>query len=129
MGRLMGIRLQDHHEAERSAFPLHFSLTLCKIILGEPLSFNDLEYLCPSLCKRIRYLCLLPPDDVEAQALTFMDELGDEVQGPLPSPPSPSAPRPPSSSASRTSSHASLLTPPHTASDHHLGTGPSREHE
>lgn len=91
MGRLLGIRLQDqphghhHHEAERSAFPLQLSLPMCKVILGEPLSFNDLEYLSPALSKRIRYLCLLPPDDVEAQALTFVDEIGDEVQG-APSP-------------------------------------------
>jgi len=84
LGRLIGVRLQDHHEADRSAFPLQFSLTICKIILGEPLSFTDLEYLCPSLCKRIRYLCLLPPDDVDAQAITFVDEIGNEVAGEVP---------------------------------------------
>ena len=71
IGRLVGISLQ-----KKIIFPLKFSYTIFKLILGLPISFSDLENLSPSLCKKIKYLCQLHPDDLYSHKITFVDSIG-----------------------------------------------------
>lgn len=73
-GRLMGRAL-----LEGGVWGFHLALPLLKIILGQPVSFSDLEYLDPEMYKSM--LWILEHDGVDALGLDFSvtHKVGDEI--------------------------------------------------
>ena len=74
IGRLVGLSVLLS-QSDGTTFPVNFSLAIYKLILGQPISFRDLESFDPQLLNSIRTIAHMQASDIQSLDLNFTDSI------------------------------------------------------